>query len=653
MPSDSSSATVTVVLSGTPSTASSVLFATSDGTATNGVNYQDASTTLEFAASGISSNFNVFITIPILGGVPLQSTQTVNLTLSNPVGPISLGNPSTNVLQIINTNSEAQSTVALDQSAYTNDDTDPETDVTLLRTGDDSGTITVKFNTQDGSAIDGVDYTALTTNVEFDPGVDSIPLVIPLLAPSGCESNKNFTLVLSNPSSGAVLGAPSRATVTILATGATTIQLSAANINVHEHAGRATVIATRCGDSSAQATVDYATSDGTARSGVDYLGTSGTLIFPAGVSTAGFSFQITGYSTFQSNKTVNVALSNPSAGATLADPSTATVTIVNDRPQTITFTNSDGSLITLMLKSVGTMLVTQNDPLDLYLDSTEASTTITMKLKASKTASAPPQIDEITGNGDCGLIDASGFDVTGAGILLDGYLKQLRIHDIDGAEVDSNGSAKQGTSISAHNIDDDSVINVANRILRVQAARFGSGASLSAEQIGSFSIKGDKKNGLSGDCLGSIEVFGDNLNSSEVACGSIKAAGAINGATISIDNGSMGAMSAKQMIDSTLYVGYTPKDENNPISGGGTFIDGTRLGSVSLSLSSGAFIGSDIAAAQIGSVRLGSIVTDNGGVPFGITAEKLAGVSSKNPAFRFDSRGPRDQSLGDFHALVQ
>jgi hypothetical protein len=553
--------------------------------------------------------------------------------------------------------------VTFDQSAYTNDDTDPETDINLVRTGDTSGTITMDFNTQDGSAVAGVDYTALTTNVEFDPGVTTIPLAIPLLPPSGCESNKNFALVLSNPSSGAVLGSPNRAVVTILATGAVTIQFSAANYNVHEHAGRAVVTATRCGDASDQVTVDYLTSDGTALNGVDYLGTSGTLIFPANASIAAFSFQIMGFSTFQSNKTVNVTLSNPqdpsdpSLTPTLGSLSDALVTIVNDRPQTIVFTNSDGSVVTVMLRSIGTMLVTNPDPLDLVLSGTEASTKITMKVKSSKTSTGPPQIDQITSDGDCGLIDARDFDVTGPGVQVAGYLKQLRIHDLtNGGSITSNGSANQSTSIVAHNLDDFCDLEISNRIGRLQAARFGNGASLTAEQIGSFSINGDKKNGLSGDCLGSIEVFGDNLNSNQVACGSLKVAGAISNATITVDNGSAGAVSALQMIDSTLYVGYTPNDDTNQIaqvSAGGTFVDGLRLGSVTIRSPADGFVDSDIAASQIGSVRLGSVVTDNGGFAIGVTAQHISGVSCKEPPFRFIRNDGGDQSLGDFHVLIQ
>ncbi len=437
------------------------------------------------------------------------------------------------------------------------------------------------------------------------------------------------------------------------------IQLSAANYSVHEHVGKATVTAIRFGDTSAQATVDYATSDGTAQNGIDYFSTNGTLIFGPGQSGQSFSFYIQKFSTFQSNKTVNVTLSNPVSSdtnvtATLGSLTNAVVTIVNDRPQTIVFTNSSGDVITLVLRSIGMMQISQQEPLDLVLSETEAATKITMKVKASKAATALPQIGQITGNGDCGPIDARGFDVVGAGVQLAGYLKQLRIHDLtNDAVVTSNGAENQTTSIFAHNLEDGCAIDSSNRIGSLQAARFGNGSVLSAPLIGAVSIKGDKKAGISGDCEGAILISGDGLAVNQMALGSLVVAGTISNTSVIISNGSAGAVSAAQMIDSTVYLGYTPNNPGNPISGGGAFVAGMRLGSVNVRSQVDGFANNYIAASQIGSVRLGSVVTDNGSLSFGVTAQQVSGVSCKVPPFRFAPNGAGDQSLGDFHVKLQ
>jgi hypothetical protein len=656
--SDQSNATITIVFAGSTDSTASVEFDTSDGTATDGVNYVGVSQIVDFTPSTVT-NFGIItannittntVVITILGGGAPQSTQTVNLALSSPSGEAVIGSPSNAVLQIINT--EVQQ-VAFSQSAYTVDDTDTEAVITLVRTGGTNGTITVNFNTSDGSAKAGVNYTATSVTVTDADGVVSNTVAIPLIPPTALTTNQTVKLALSIPTGGAALGSPSQAVLTLRATGPPVIQLSAATYNVHEHVGRATVTAIRFGDTSATATVDYATSDGTARSGVDYFSTNGTLIFGPGQSGQGFSFFIQKFSTFQSNKTVNVTLSD-AVGATLGTQDTAVVTIVNDRPQTIIFTNSSGDVITLALRSIGTMQIAQQEPLDLVLSETEAATRISMKVKASKTATALPQIGQVSGTGDCGLIDARGFDVVGDGVQLTGYLKQLRIHDLtNDAVVTSNGTGNQGTSISAHNLEDGCAIDVSNRIGSLQAARFGNGSMISAPQIGSVSIKGDKKGGISGDCLGTILVSGDGLTTNQQALGSLVVAGTISNTSLIVSNGSAGSVSASQMIDSTVYLGYTPNNPGNPISGGGAFVAGMRLGGVSIRSKANGFANSYIAASQIGSVRLGSVVTDNGGLSFGVTAQQISGASSKTPPFHFVPSGPNDQSLGDFHVLLQ
>ncbi|MGD0060831.1 MAG: Calx-beta domain-containing protein [Verrucomicrobiia bacterium] len=656
--SDQSNATITVIFSGSTDDTATVEFDTSDGTATDGVNYAGVSTIVGFTPSVVTNSGIITtntvttntVVITILGGGASQSTQTVNLALSNPTGEAVLGSPSTALLQIINTEEQQ---VAFSQSAYTADDTDTEAIVTVVLTGGTNGTITVNFNTSDGSAQAGVNYTATTGTVTFADGVLTNTVAIPLLPPSGLTTNQTVKLALSAPTGGASLGNPSRAVLTLRATGPPVVQLSAANYSVHEHVGKATVTAIRFGDTSAQATVDYATSDGTARNGIDYFSTNGALIFGSNQTSQSFSFSIQKFSTFRSNKTVNVTLSD-AVGATLGAQDTAVVTIVNDRPQTIVFTNSSGDVITLMLRSIGTMQVSQQDPLDLVLSETEAATRITMKVKSSNTATALPQIDQITGDGDCGLIDARGFDVVGAGVQVAGYLKQLRIHDLtNDAVVTSNGAENQGTSISAHNLEDGCAIIVSNRIGSLQAARFGNGSTIVAPRIGAVSIKGDKKGGVSGDCEGTILISGDGLAVNQTALGSLVVAGTISNSSIIISNGSAGTVSASQMIDSTVYLGYTPNTPSNPISGGGTFVAGMRLGGVDIRSSTDGFANSDIAASQVGSVSLRSVVTDNGSLPFGLTAQQVSGASSKEPPFRFVPNGASDQSLGDFHVLLQ
>jgi len=74
--------------------------------------------------------------------------------------------------------------------------------------------------------------------------------------------------------------------------------------------------------------VAYATADGTATAGSDYVSSSGTLVFAAGETTKTIPVTINGDETVESDETFTLVLSNPS-GATLGT-SVATGTITND-----------------------------------------------------------------------------------------------------------------------------------------------------------------------------------------------------------------------------------------------------------------------------------------------------------------------------------
>jgi len=649
-----SNVTIDIVFSGSTNATATVDFSTGGGSAIAGVDYVAVSNTQVFVAEN-PTNTLVAITnllsITLLNNGVAGSTQTVTLALSNPTGPVVLGSPSAATLTIINDEVEA---LQFAQSSYSVDDTDSVAIITLVRVGATNGAVSVDFATSNGSARAGVDYTMTTGTVDFADGVLTNTITIPIINPplGALETNQTVNLTLSNPTGGASLGSPIHAQLIIVATGPPVIQLTAATINVHEHVGHATVSAVRFNDSSVPVSVNYATSDGTASNGVDYLSTSGTLNFPAGVEQSSFSFFIEKFSTFQSNKTVNVTIFNP-VGASLGTQTTAVVTIVNDEPQTIIFTNSGGGVVTLSLRIAGTMTPSSLEPLALVLDATDPGTVITMKVKKSRGGGTGTlQIDQITGNGSCKMIDAMGFDVTGGGIALDGSLGQLRIHDLlNGAGIVANGSMNQATSITAHNLDDGCAISLGSRLSRLSAARLGSLTTIDVPMIGTIALKGDKKNGIPGDCGATITIAGAGLATNTLALSKFTASGAISNANITVGGGSVGSVRASQMINSSLFVGYTPADPSNPLVGG-TFAGENHIREVAISEKANGFVNSDIAAASVGVVDLSSVVTDNGGLTFGVNAgTRLSQVTVGTPRFKWVPKNGSDQSLGDFHVL--
>lgn len=106
-----------------------------------------------------------------------------------------------------------------------------------------------------------------------------------------------------------------------------TVQFSSATYSAGEGAGSAIINVTRTGDTSSAATIDYATSDGTASERSDYTPALGTLRFAEGDTSKSFLVLISDDFSVENSETVNLTLSNPTGGATLGSPGTAVLTI--------------------------------------------------------------------------------------------------------------------------------------------------------------------------------------------------------------------------------------------------------------------------------------------------------------------------------------
>ena len=123
------------------------------------------------------------------------------------------------------------------------------------------------------------------------------------------------------------------------------LQFNAPAFSIKENQGQVTINVTRTGGSFGTDTVQYATvAGGTAAAGTDYTSVTGNMSWGDGdLSTKSFTIPIKDNALTGPNKTVNLALSNPTNGATLGAPSTAVLTIVDDESApsgTLAFTTS-------------------------------------------------------------------------------------------------------------------------------------------------------------------------------------------------------------------------------------------------------------------------------------------------------------------------
>ena len=151
---------------------------------------------------------------------------------------------------------------------------------------------------------------------------------------------------LTNPTGATVLDGQGVGTI-VNNDGAALPALSIGDLSVTEGnsgTNTATFTVTLSAAADSTVSVSYATANGTATAGTDYVAQSGTLTFTAGQTSNTIAIVVNGDTSVESNETFSVNLTSP-VGATLADGQ-GIATITNDdvaaAPQPITWTSLVG-----------------------------------------------------------------------------------------------------------------------------------------------------------------------------------------------------------------------------------------------------------------------------------------------------------------------
>ncbi len=201
-----------------------------------------------------------------------------------------------------------------------------------------TSTVTVGYATANGSGESqtGCVYTnpiyeGVSGTLTFNPGVTTQDVTVNLLNCGTSLSTGFYTfyLNLSSPSGATIVSSGTQIDVTGDAPASSTPGLFVKNAVVDATAGTVQVPVLLGGPSGASlgvpVTVNYATSDGSAKAGTDYTQKSGTLNFPAGATARNITVPILDPSGSEPTRSFSVTLSSPS-NATIAT-ATATVTI--------------------------------------------------------------------------------------------------------------------------------------------------------------------------------------------------------------------------------------------------------------------------------------------------------------------------------------
>ncbi len=210
---DGSSIQVTVNRSGGSAGAVSIDYATANGTATAGSDYQPANGVLSWAdGEGGAKSFGVTVT----DDSDDEANETVSLSLSNPVGGVVLGSPSAATLTINDNDGSPIGSVAFSAGAYSVAEDGSSVQITVNRSGGSGGAVSIDYATANGTATAGSDYQAANGVLSWADGEGGAKSFgVTVTDDSNDEANETVSLSLSNPVGGVALGSPSAATLTI------------------------------------------------------------------------------------------------------------------------------------------------------------------------------------------------------------------------------------------------------------------------------------------------------------------------------------------------------------------------------------------------------------------------------------------------------
>lgn len=192
-----------------------------------------------------------------------------------------------------------------------------------------TGPVTVAYATADGTATAGSDYIARSGTVTFAAGETRKTISIAINGDKVAEPDETLKLNLSSPT-GATL-ADGAAVGTILTDDIIVPSITIADASVQEGDSGLrdmTFTVTLSEATSRPVTVTYATADGTAKAGQDYVAQTGTITFAAGETQKTIQVAAIGDAVVEANEGFSLVLSS-ATGATIAD-ATGVGTILND-----------------------------------------------------------------------------------------------------------------------------------------------------------------------------------------------------------------------------------------------------------------------------------------------------------------------------------
>lgn len=301
------SLTFTLTRTGDLSGVSTVTYATADGSAHFGDDYVAANGTVTFAAGQSTATVN----IAIINDTLIEYNESMRLLLTGGTNAV-IANASA-YGTIINDDTTATPPPPPAPTVAVNDVTANETGgalvFTLTRSGDLTAASSVNYATANGTAVAGADYVATSGTASFAAGQATTTVSVTVINDTLVETNEGLVLNLSGGTNITIADGQGSGTIVsddVAPPTPTPVAPSVAvnDVSANETGGALVFTLTRSGDLSAASSVNYATANGTATAGMDYVAASGIASFAAGQATTTVSIAVTNDTLVEDNESL-------------------------------------------------------------------------------------------------------------------------------------------------------------------------------------------------------------------------------------------------------------------------------------------------------------------------------------------------------------
>jgi len=292
--------------------------------------------------------------------------------------------------------------------------------------------------------------------------------------------------------------------------------------------------------------------------------------------------------------------------------------------------DSNGVPVTFNLTGDGWYGITgdNNNFSQITLFNTTEKSALTISTKGKTYTS----VGDIVVGGSLKAITAKTTNLRGD-IIVNGSLGTLALGDVADAHTITIGSSPNPKAAVTIVFDQVADLTLDSQMpIKSITATEWLGGEVNTPSVGSITIKGDAKRGISGDLYDVNLILSQQPNVKIMALGKLTVNGWIDSSQI-LSQGNIGTVTAGAMTDSNCFAGVAEDINGLPVAEANSFDNTATIKSIMIKGIKGEstpfFVNSNIAAVNILNASIVYPQSDNSGVPFGLSADNIKKLTIK------------------------